>query len=469
MDPEKQYRELSSREAADRLDELIDGVAREDGPILVHSRKGNISALISIDDFETLEEILSDTEKIKDFIRDRDRNAVWGLLPAEAAIPLSEDFDHVYQFKVTLKGIRPPIWRRIQVPEDYTFWDLHVAIQDAMGWLDYHLHEFEVREPESGTNHYIGLPDEEGFPDDHEILPGWKEMLSTYFSPDNGTARYFYDFGDGWEHSVKLEKILERKAGSTYPLCLGGKRACPPEDCGGIAGYRDLLKFLSDPENRLDDEGNRRLSDGFDPDFFDPASIYFYDPRQRLRGAFAEEPDFEDDDSGIEQNDPTTDLIRVLSRKHLHSVWEKAKNDDFEGLAPEEVLISRIMLDHREEFFNQFEFADLTYDHIYDPENEVNPFVHVVIHAIVEKQLEERDPAEALAFYNAMLKKKCSPHDALHLLGAILAPMLFSIINYGNTFDLELYRSLLKKYKSCQPSQILDLLDKEPLLDDHFP
>jgi len=112
---------------------------------------------------------------------------------------MKKNFKNIYQFKITLKGIKPPIWRRIQVPETYTFWDLHVAIQDSMGWSDYHLHQFEILDPSIGKKVLIGIPDDEN---DWLIktLPDWKQKISRYFSMENSKANYEYDFGDGWEH-----------------------------------------------------------------------------------------------------------------------------------------------------------------------------------------------------------------------------------------------------------------------------
>lgn len=117
-----------------------------------------------------------------------------------------KDQKNIYQFKITLEGIKPPIWRRIQVPESYSFWDLHVAIQDSMGWEDYHLHEFKILNPKTGIKDNIGLPSDEG--DEETILPGWKTPISSYFSASNKEADYEYDFGDSWDHKVSLEKIL---------------------------------------------------------------------------------------------------------------------------------------------------------------------------------------------------------------------------------------------------------------------
>ncbi len=88
----------------------------------------------------------------------------------------------VYQFKLALIGVEPPIWRRIQVPETYSFWDLHVALQDAMGWLDYHLHVFRVARPGAVEVEHIGIPDDDPFEGEKPTLPGWEIPISRYFA-----------------------------------------------------------------------------------------------------------------------------------------------------------------------------------------------------------------------------------------------------------------------------------------------
>ncbi|MBC7247481.1 MAG: plasmid pRiA4b ORF-3 family protein [Actinobacteria bacterium] len=194
-------------------------------------------------------------------------------------------FAKVYQFKITLREITPPIWRRIQVPGTYTFWDLHVAIQDAMGWLDYHLHEFTVPHPEKRTAVRIGVPDEE-FEEDEELLFGRKEKIAKYFTMENRFAEYEYDFGDGWEHGIKLEKILPREEGVEYPRCITGKRACPPEDVGGAGGYARFLEIIADPDHEEYHEAMTWVGGAFDPDHFDPDEICFDDPDMRWKIAW---------------------------------------------------------------------------------------------------------------------------------------------------------------------------------------
>ena len=200
---------------------------------------------------------------------------------------MKRKFERVLQFKLTLKGINPAVWRRIQVPESYTFWDLHVAIQDVFGWLDYHLHEFELMNPESGEIAAIGIPeDEELF--DRKVLPGWKQKITDWFSGGYRSALYTYDFGDNWEHIVRLEKILPREAKKKYPCCVAGKRACPPEDCGGIWGYRDFLKVLKNPDHEEYADLLNWAGGKFDPEHFDPEKVRFLDPLKRRKAAFGE-------------------------------------------------------------------------------------------------------------------------------------------------------------------------------------
>jgi hypothetical protein len=188
---------------------------------------------------------------------------------------MKKNFSQVYQFKITLKGSKPPIWRRIQVPETYTFWDLHVAIQDAMGWSFSHLHEFEVIDPLTGSVVSIGTPHKDYW---KEVLPEWKVKIADYFSMENRSVDYVYDFGDNWVHKVELEKILPAEEGINYPICVKGKRACPPEDCGGIWGYEELLEILKNPNHEEYEETLEWLGEDFDPEHFDPKEVKFHDP-----------------------------------------------------------------------------------------------------------------------------------------------------------------------------------------------
>jgi len=191
----------------------------------------------------------------------------------------------ILQFKVTLNGIEPPVWRRIVVPASYSFWDLHVAIQDAMGWLDMHLHRFRVREPGTGAEVEIGIPDPDGF-EEVPCLAGWEVPIVGYFTEPDDRADYEYDFGDGWEHEVVLEAVAPRVPKSRYPVCLDGARACPPEDCGGIPGYEQICEILRDPGHDEHDATLEWLGRKYDPEAFDRTEVRFESPSKRWRLAF---------------------------------------------------------------------------------------------------------------------------------------------------------------------------------------
>jgi hypothetical protein len=196
----------------------------------------------------------------------------------------------IHQYKVTLRDISPIIWRRIQVPENYSFWDLHVAIQDSMGWLDYHLHAFRFPETDGKRPMEIGLPDEES---NHPVLAGWEVSIGDYFIRPGVVALYEYDFGDGWQHDVVLEAVLLGEPKQKYPLCIAGERACPPEDCGGQPGYEHLLEVLRQPKHPERTElvewlkGRAKKYHPFDSEHFEAGGVRFSNPKKRLTKALA--------------------------------------------------------------------------------------------------------------------------------------------------------------------------------------
>lgn len=189
----------------------------------------------------------------------------------EAVEAMTKSFENVLEFRVELRGIKPPIWRRIQVPDSDSFWDLHSAIQDAMGWMGGRLHAFIVKDPKSGVEEWIGVPDPEF---EQGMKAGWASRVSKYFIAPRSSAEYLYDFGDGWKHKVTFQKIVPREPDAVYPRCVAGKRACPPEDCGGAWGYRRLLS--GDPDAH-------KGYAAFDPEDFDVADVIFEDPEERRR------------------------------------------------------------------------------------------------------------------------------------------------------------------------------------------
>lgn len=170
----------------------------------------------------------------------------------------------IYQFKVTLKGINPPIWRRIQVTSDTGLSKLHYILQIVMGWTDSHLHQFVIGQT------YYGIPDMEDF---REVKNEIRYKISQVAPREKMKFLYEYDFGDGWEHEIIVEKILQAVPGVHYPLCLAGKRACPPEDCGGIYGYADLLEAIMDPANSEHRAMMDWIGGDFEPEAFDLDAI----------------------------------------------------------------------------------------------------------------------------------------------------------------------------------------------------
>lgn len=174
----------------------------------------------------------------------------------------------IYQLKITLKGIRPPIWRRLLVASTTKLDGIHLILQIVMGWTNSHLHEFI-----QGRDRY-GMPDEE-FPSDAKDEAQYR--LDQLLKTEKEKLIYIYDFGDSWEHEVVLEKILPFQTDAVLPLCLKGSRACPPEDIGGIGGYTMFLDAISDPahpEHASMLEWISEDMDGpFDPGHFDLAEV----------------------------------------------------------------------------------------------------------------------------------------------------------------------------------------------------
>jgi hypothetical protein len=150
----------------------------------------------------------------------------------------------IYQLKITLREISPPIWRRVQVSSNMTLGDLHWVIQTAMGWTNSHLHSFTIE----GLEYGMILPDELGF-DDIETHDETLVKLNKIIPGEKFKFPYLYDFGDSWEHDILVEKVLPVDPAATYPTCLQAKRACPPEDCGGTSGYAQLLEVMQNPRH----------------------------------------------------------------------------------------------------------------------------------------------------------------------------------------------------------------------------
>ena len=169
----------------------------------------------------------------------------------------------IYQLKITLRDSKPPIWRRIQVPGDISLEKLHWVIQEAMGWTNSHMHQFIHRET------YYGVSMKDDFGDFHEMKNEKTVKLNQLVSRPKAKFVYEYDFGDSWEHEILLEKILPPESGVRYPVCLTGKRACPPEDCGGVWGYAGFLEAIQNPNHPEHDDMLEWIGGSFDPEAFD--------------------------------------------------------------------------------------------------------------------------------------------------------------------------------------------------------
>jgi hypothetical protein len=145
----------------------------------------------------------------------------------------------VHRLKVTLRGSKPPIWRRIVVPSDFTLGELHRVIQEAMGWDDSHLHDFSVGGMTYGDPNMVDDIDEDE----------WAVTLAEVVPRAKRKMRYMYDFGDSWDHDIVVEAVTPPDRDTRYPIVLAGARACPPDDCGGIWRYQYLVEIMADPDN----------------------------------------------------------------------------------------------------------------------------------------------------------------------------------------------------------------------------
>jgi len=190
------------------------------------------------------------------------------------------------QYLIVLAGSEPLVWRRIRVPAWYSFWDLHVAIQDAMGWLDMHLHEFRVLDPRSGTLMTMGIPDPDGW-DDRSVVAGWAEFPLDYAVGQPPPIQYRYDFGDDWQHAVVFEGF-EQAPGrrKVRPECIGGGGACPPEDSGGVHHYAEIIRALADPAHPQHSNFADWVEGPIDPTRFSIDEVHFDDPEERWKVAF---------------------------------------------------------------------------------------------------------------------------------------------------------------------------------------
>lgn len=188
--------------------------------------------------------------------KNRGPKTTWGPKPENAI-----------QFKVALKYIRPPIWRRVLAPDNFTLGQLHDIIQVTMGWHDSHMHSFKIGGVYYTSKQMSEMEDMDMERDDRAILRDVVGQPKQKFM-------YEYDPGDSWEHDIVVEKVLSFDPQAKYPVCLDGARACPPEDCGSFPGYCDILEALKAPKKTAEQkELLEWLEDGYDPERFDLAAV----------------------------------------------------------------------------------------------------------------------------------------------------------------------------------------------------
>jgi Plasmid pRiA4b ORF-3-like protein len=170
----------------------------------------------------------------------------------------------ILEIDITLMDSKPTIWRRVHVPADLGFDALHYTIQFAMGWTNSHLHHFVVGD----RDRYIGMIIEDDF-DDLDTEDEREIKINELLNATKDQIVYEYDFGDGWEHLVEVKKVLEPETGKKYPLLVGGAMACPPEDCGGIWGYMDMVETMKKKKGPEYEHLLEWLGEDFDPAAFD--------------------------------------------------------------------------------------------------------------------------------------------------------------------------------------------------------
>ena len=169
------------------------------------------------------------------------------------------------KLRIILIESKPQIWRRILVSEELTLRDLHKVIQTTMGWTNSHLHQFIIKNKRYGNPEFQEF-DEPGFVDYSDV------KIKKMFKNIEDAIIYEYDFGDGWEHSLLFEGTEEDES-QKDAICLDGKNNCPPEDCGGVYGYQDLLKTINNPESDEYQEMMEWLGGDFDPEYFNKDEV----------------------------------------------------------------------------------------------------------------------------------------------------------------------------------------------------
>ena len=235
--------EIANQFTLDELDDLLDHVE-----MAVFRAKGNEKQKV-LRIVEKVSELLGSDVDATEFSKRRS----------------SKKTDTVFQIKLTLQGIDPPIWRRIQT-KDCTLEQLHALIQVTMGWEFEHLYRFEIGGVEFADA-------DSDIDEETQDVRGTKLSDVIPASHRRPRFRYEYDFGDEWLHQLIVEERFEPKAGAAYPVCIAGARACPPEDCGGHLDYADMLNVLQNPSDKRYNDMVEWIGGEFDPEAFDLEAV----------------------------------------------------------------------------------------------------------------------------------------------------------------------------------------------------
>jgi hypothetical protein len=169
----------------------------------------------------------------------------------------------IARLKITLDDVKPAVLRRVEIPFDIRLDRLHLILQAAVGWTNSHLYEIRAR----GVRWSTPFPDQDSGGD---FLDARKVRLSELLE-DAGTKtlNYLYDFGDGWEHTIKIERLIDPEPGTLYPRLIEAKGRCPPEDIGGPWGYAEFLEAIADPKHERHRELKEWFADDFNPHVVD--------------------------------------------------------------------------------------------------------------------------------------------------------------------------------------------------------
>jgi hypothetical protein len=304
----------------------------------------------------------------------------------------------IMQIKVSLVDVDPPVWRRLIVPGDISLGDFHYVLQSAMGWGNEHLHEFIYKD-----KHY-GPPDSESF---HPIYDEDAFRLDSIMRQKGSVLAYLYDFGDSWMHRVELENNLDPEPGADYPRCLEGQRACPPEDCGGAPGYREILMAIAKPKLKKHKELIEWVGEDFDPGHFDSHEV---------NELFAHEAqmnsEYEEYNSPIDYDENDTE-----------DDWEDFSEEVYDAdTGPDPEAWLALEEDERHIWTQAYHELKKPHDR---PEN---PKIHAIMHSVAETWLASGDPPEARIALERLTSEGLSRHEAIHAIASALAGQIWEIL-----------------------------------------